>query len=143
MVADLLSGRKWGSTLDTVAPLCQSKRHMATVEKARSAFGEKLRTELKRRDLSIRQFSRMLDPSKPEQARRSLAKWIAPGPPNPSKGSRRLVADRLGVDPKHFDEDDDEDDPEVELIVSVLMHRIDRVVEEQVEKIAQRLGVEA
>lgn len=116
---------------------------MATVEKARSAFGEKLRTELKRRDLSIRQFSRMLDPAKPEQARRSLAKWIAPGPPNPSKGSRRLVADALGLDPKHFDEDDEEEDPEVEMIVSVLMHRIDRVVEAQVGKIAQRLGVEA
>src|SRR4051812_15275741 len=98
---------------------------MATAEKARSAFGEKLRGELNRRDLSIRQFSRILDPTKSEQARRSLAKWIAAGPPNPSKGSRRLVADALGLDPKFFDEDDEEDDPELELIVSVLMHRID------------------
>jgi transcriptional regulator with XRE-family HTH domain len=107
---------------------------MATVEKARSAFGEKLRTELERRDMSIRQFSRMLDPSKPEQARRSLAKWIAAGPPNPSKASRRLVAEALGLEPGHFDEDDEEEDPEMEMLVSALLNRIDRVVEEQLAR---------
>jgi hypothetical protein len=107
---------------------------MSTVAKVRSAFGEKLRTELERRDLSVRQFSRMLDPSKPEQARRSLAKWIAVGPPNPSKPSRRLVAEALGLEPRHFDEDDEEEDPEMEILVSALLHRIDRVVEEEVAK---------
>lgn len=112
---------------------------MATNGKVRSPFGEKLRAELARQGISIRELGRRMDPAKPDIARRNLSRWIAGT--KPTKGSRVLVAHALEVDPSHFDEDDDEEaDQEMADLFRALLHRIDRRVEEEVDK---RLGVEA
>jgi transcriptional regulator with XRE-family HTH domain len=103
---------------------------MAQVTRARSVFGDRLRAELERQDLSIRKLSRRINPAKPEASRRALAKWIA-GDVKPTQANRILVADALGVSHDFFDEDDEEES-EVAEIVQVLMSRIDRVVHEQV-----------
>lgn len=106
--------------------------------KVRSAFGEKLRAELGRQNKSIRQLAREIDPSNPEIARRNLSRWIAGT--RPTRGSRVLVAHALGVDPAQFDEDDDEEDAEMGDLFRALLNRIERKVEQEVDK---RLGVEA
>ncbi len=106
--------------------------------KLRSNFGDKLRVELNRQDLSLRKLAQRIDPSKPEVARRNLSRWIAGT--KPTKGSRILVAHALGVDAAQFDEDDDEEDEEMSDLVRALLHRIDRKVEEELDR---RLGVEA
>lgn len=109
---------------------------MATIEKPRSVFGEKLRAELKRQDLSVRALSKRLDPANSEQARRALAKWIAAKPPSPSKESRRAVAAALGLDPSFFDEDDDEEEAD---LARALLRVVRRVV--QHEKSLQAEGI--
>lgn len=106
--------------------------------KVRSPFGEKLRAELGRQNISIRKLARQIDPNHPERARRNLSRWIAGT--RPTQGSRVLVAHALGVDASHFDEEDDEDESEMADLIHALMHRIDRKVEEEIEK---RLGAEA
>lgn len=100
-------------------------------------FGERLRTELSRQNLSIRKLARRIDPKNPEVARRNLSRWIAGT--KPTGASRALVADALGVDMSYFDEDDEEDDSEMSDLVRALLNRIDRKVEEELDK---RLGAE-
>jgi transcriptional regulator with XRE-family HTH domain len=75
----------------------------------RSTFGDQLRAELERQGLSIRKLARLMNPDKPEIARRSLAKWIAGTRPSPA--SRVLVADALGVEVATFEDADDSEDP--------------------------------
>jgi transcriptional regulator with XRE-family HTH domain len=111
---------------------------MASNGKPRTIFGERLRGELTRQNISIRQLARQIDPKSPEVARRNLSRWIAGT--RPTKGSRVLVAHALGVDPSHFDEDDEEEDSEMADLFRALLNRIDRKVEEEIEK---RLGVES
>jgi transcriptional regulator with XRE-family HTH domain len=111
---------------------------MGVSAKPRTAFGEKLRAELTRKNVSIRQLSRRLDPNSPEAARRNLTRWIAGT--RPTKTSRVAVAVALDVAPDYFDEDDEEEDSEMADLVRALMHRIDQRVEEGLER---RLGVSA
>lgn len=101
-----------------------------------TVFGERLRSELDRQGLSIRKLATRIDPASPGVARRNLHRWIAGT--KPTKGSRALVAHALGVEASHFDEDDEEEDSEMADLVSALLHRIDRRVEEEV---ARRLPV--
>lgn len=82
---------------------------MATQMRPRSAFGDQLRAELERQNLSIRKLARRMNPDKPEIARRALAKWIAGTRPSPA--SRMLVADALGVAASTFEDSDDSEDP--------------------------------
>lgn len=100
--------------------------------KVRTNFGNKLRSELDRQGISIRELGRRIDPSRPEIARRNLSRWIAGT--RPTKSSRVLVAHALGVDPSHFDEDEDEEDDEMADLVRALLYRIDRKVEEGLDR---------
>lgn len=53
-------------------------------------------------------------PDRPEDARRNLARWLsadADKAVSPSSSNRRDVAEALGLDENHFDEDDEEADP--------------------------------
>lgn len=107
--------------------------------KVRSHFGEKLRAEIDRQRISIRELSRRIDPGRPEIARRNLSRWISGT--RPTKPSRVLVAHALGVEPGYFDEDDEDEDPEVEFLVSSLIQRVHRLVDEQVDARLASLGV--
>jgi transcriptional regulator with XRE-family HTH domain len=97
---------------------------MATTDKTRSVFGEKLRGELARQDMSIRELARRLDPDNPQHTRRALHKWIAADPPAPSKASRARVAGALGLDPAHFEEEDDEEDHQLARDLLALLRRV-------------------
>jgi transcriptional regulator with XRE-family HTH domain len=80
------------------------------VTRPRTRFGEQLRTELDRKQLSVRKLARMMAPANPEPMRRNLARWIG-GYNHPSRIHRVMVADALGVPLETFDEDDEESDP--------------------------------
>lgn len=81
-----------------------------SVTPTRSHFGEKLRAELDRKQLSIRKLARMMAPANPEPMRRNLARWIG-GYNQPSRIHRVMIADALGVPLETFEEDDEESDP--------------------------------
>lgn len=74
----------------------------------RSQFGEQLRVELDRQQLSIRKLARVMAPGNPEPMRRNLARWIG-GYNRPSRIHRVMVADALGVPLETFNEDDEEE----------------------------------
>lgn len=114
-------------------------RRMSITPKPRSRFGEQLRGELGRQGLSIRQLSRRIDPSKPEHARRALARWIAGT--TPTAASRRAVAEALGVDPAFFDDDEDEEAATaLRAITALFGDLVGRIVD---VKLAQRDGASA
>lgn len=103
---------------------------MAATTRPRSRFGEQLRLELQRQNLSIRKLSRLMDPGKPEVARRSLAKWIS-GKTTPTLASRYLVADALGVDPAMFEDDDEDKDAD---LYADLFHVVRRLARHEAER---------
>jgi len=99
----------------------------------RTVFGEKLRRELDRQDVSVRALARKLQPQQPEVARRNLARWIG-GYNRPTTAHRDAIADALGVSREQFAADDEEeDDPLV-----ALMNAVRRVVREEVERELRR-----
>lgn len=80
--------------------------------------------------MSIRALARVLDPQRPDVARRNLARWIG-GYNQPSRIHRVAVAEALGLPPEHFfDDDDEEADPVVDL-----MKVIRRVVREELARV--------
>ena len=105
---------------------CHDARRMGTTVPSRSSFGEKLRRELDQRGMSIRKLARTMNPSKPEQARRNLARWIG-GYNEPSRVQLVAVCNALGVPLETFDEE--EDDP-----VMALMAAIRRVVRDELAR---------
>lgn len=80
------------------------------VTRPRTQFGETLRRELDRQQLSIRKLARIMAPANPEPMRRNLARWIG-GYNQPSRVHRVMVADALGVPLETFDSDDEEEPP--------------------------------
>lgn len=93
--------------------------------KPRSVFGEQLRRELDRQNLSVNKLAKRIDPQAPEIARRSLTKWIA-GKHSPTRASRARVARALGVDPSMFDDGDDEEDEELVRDLLSIIRRVAR-----------------
>lgn len=75
-----------------------------------TTFGRKLRSELVRQDVSVRELARRISPRDFENQRRTIARWLTPSPEatTPSPASRRASATALGLDPTYFEEDDDE-----------------------------------
>jgi transcriptional regulator with XRE-family HTH domain len=105
---------------------------MGKARKTRTLFGNKLREELDRQHLSLRQLSRRMMPQRPEVARRNLSRWIAGT--RPTRASRALVAATLGVDRSYFDEDDDEEGELADLVHALFQHieqRVDRRLEQR------------
>jgi transcriptional regulator with XRE-family HTH domain len=88
----------------------------------RTIFGDRLRDALEREGLSIRALARRMNPEHPETARRNLMRWLGGTAPEPA--NRRLVAEALGVDPRHFDEGDDEEEAELVRDVVDALHRL-------------------
>lgn len=106
-----------------------------TPTKPRTRFGHQLRQELDRQGLSLRAFARRLNPSNPEVARRSLAKWNA-GTVVPSLESRSAVAVALGLNPSHFGDDEDEEESELyadldAALNALVRHAVDRASRER------------
>jgi transcriptional regulator with XRE-family HTH domain len=97
----------------------------------RTRFGEQLRKELDTRKLSVRKLGRMIDPERPESARRNLVRWIG-GYNSPSRLNRIAVAEALGVPAEAFLEDDDEEDDPLVALMSVLR----RVVREEMSRVS-------
>lgn len=81
----------------------------------RTKFGQQVRHELDSQRMSIRKLARKLDPSNPEVARRSLARWIG-GYNQPSRINRIAVAEALGLSRDALLDDDEEADPLVDLL---------------------------
>lgn len=94
----------------------------------RTVFGTRLRQELDQQRMSIRTLAKRLDASRPEVARRNLARWIG-GYNSPSRLNRIAVAHALGVPPEAFLEDDDEEEDPLLALMRVLR----RVVREELE----------
>jgi transcriptional regulator with XRE-family HTH domain len=80
------------------------------VTRPRTRFGDQLRAELDRQQLSVRKLARLMSPANPEPMRRNLARWIG-GYNQPSRIHRVMVADALSVPLETFEEDDEEADP--------------------------------
>jgi transcriptional regulator with XRE-family HTH domain len=95
----------------------------------RTRFGEKLRKELDARQMSVRALARVIDPNRPEAARRNLVRWIG-GYNDPSRISRIAVADALGLPHELFLEEDDEEADPLVALMSVLR----RVVQQELAK---------
>lgn len=77
---------------------------MATVSRKRSGFGDILRAELDRQDVSTRELARRLTvdhPEKIENMRRTLIRYIR-GENAPGKPARQAIADALSVDAEVF-----------------------------------------
>lgn len=87
---------------------------METQRRPRTQFGEKLRAELDRQQISIRKLARVMAPGSPEPMRRNLARWIG-GYNQPSRIHRIMVADALGLPLETFTEDDEEPEQPVSL----------------------------
>jgi lambda repressor-like predicted transcriptional regulator len=88
--------------------ICETQ--VATTTRPRSTFGDQLRAELERQEMSIRKLARRMNPDNPGIARRSLHKWIAGTRPSPA--SRLVVAEALGVEASTtFPDSDDSEDP--------------------------------
>lgn len=120
--------------LDTGGHLWHDADHMSVV-RPRSTFGDQLRAELVRKDMSIRKLSRLMAPEKPEHARRALAKWIS-GKTKPSLASRHLVADTLGVDRSVFDDEDDDEEEDLYAALTVAMRAVARHEAEKLRSLA-------
>lgn len=74
-------------------------------------FGRRLREELTRRDVSVRELARRMQPGNPEPMRRNVARWLSPLPDSavsPSGASVVAVAEALGC-PADELADDEED----------------------------------
>lgn len=93
----------------------------------RTPFGRKLRDQLDRQSISVRELARRMQPDDPESARRNIARWLAPraSAVMPSRANVRAVAEALGVAPDELngDDDDEESDP-----VATLMNALRRFV---------------
>lgn len=74
-------------------------------------FSEKLLSVLDETGTTIRGLAKRLNPGRPENARRTLHRYLAgrvPGQPR-----RREIADAIGIDPSRLEPDDDEEDDRV------------------------------
>ena len=93
----------------------------------RPHFGDKLALELERQQVSRHDLARRLNPGEPENARRLIRKWIK-GQHSPVRSSRVLVAEALGLESGHFDDEDEEEDAEMLDLLVALVSQIERRV---------------
>lgn len=83
---------------------------------------------------SVRALARVMgrgNEARSNTYRRSLFKWLADGEPQPSRESRALVAEALGLEHDALDEDDEESDP-----VAVVAAAIRHLVQDEIRKAA-------
>lgn len=91
-----------------------------------TAFGKRLRAEMARQQVSVRELARRINPRDPEASRRTIARWLTPtdAAVNPSRASVRAVAAALGVDPSELVDEEDSDMPlsrdEAAMLVALL-----------------------
>lgn len=81
---------------------------------------------------SIRSLAKVMGRGSEARAatyRRSLFKWLAEGEPNPTRESRAMVADALGLEASELADDDEESDP-----VAVLMNALRAVVRDELSR---------
>jgi transcriptional regulator with XRE-family HTH domain len=109
------------------------------VTRPRTRFGEQLRTELDRKQLSVRKLARMMSPANPEPMRRNLARWIG-GYNQPSRIHRVMVADALGVPLETFDEDDEEGERPMSLDEFLRLRVREMLLQEGREVVSEILG---
>lgn len=87
------------------------------MESPRTDFGRKLRAEMTRQDVGVRELARRITNENPrlkfEDARRTIARWLTPGAGAvvPSDASREAVARALNVPLESLaDEEQDEEE---------------------------------
>lgn len=105
-----------------------------------TAYGRHLRAELNRQDVKVRELARRLRPDNPEQARRSIARWLTPEPESavvPGRASRDSVTDALGLERGSLDDDLDEEDADVyaplaRAVQELVRREVERTVKERV-----------
>lgn len=98
---------------------------VAQATKKPSWFAPKLKTELVRQDVSVRELARRLRPADTEGARRDLNRYLHNGIV-PSAGRRAEIEEALGMESGSLDED--EEDPsmrEAFYLFVDLMERVD------------------
>lgn len=78
-----------------------------------TSFGKRLRAEMNRQQVSVRELARRVNPADPEGQRRSIARWLSSSPEavRPSRASVRAVADALGVTPEDLADEEDSEMP--------------------------------
>jgi len=79
-----------------------------------TAFGKRLRAEMDRQQVSVRELARRVNPRDPEGSRRTIARWLTPDSSaavNPSRARVRAVASALGVEPSSLVDEEDSEMP--------------------------------
>lgn len=100
----------------------------------RTSFGRRLRSELTKQDVSVRELARRLKPEDPESARRNIARWLAPRERAVTPGAATIarVAAELGVEPRELRGDDtDEDEARSMTLDDILRMRIRQIMREE------------
>lgn len=93
---------------------------MGSAAKSRSLFGNQLHVQLDRHPTikSVRRLAREMNGSA-DSSRRMLHDWIS-GKKKPTRASRRIVAEALGVKPSEFASDEDEE--EADLLTALIAY---------------------
>lgn len=102
--------------------------------KPRTPFGHRLRAELATAEVSIRELARRLDPEKPENARRTVTRWVTGGS-KPTRENRRAAAVALGLEPAAFDDEEDSE------LVDELHYALRRIVQSEFARLTEQQEV--
>lgn len=94
----------------------------------RLTFAARLRDTLDTQDVSVRELSRRLSPDNPEAQRPAIHRWLRGK--NPSRRSRRRVAEALGLPPDFFLADDEEEEDPLPSLDDFLRLHIERIIAE-------------
>jgi transcriptional regulator with XRE-family HTH domain len=113
---------------------------MATT-KRRSPFGDRLRAELDRQNLSVRGLARKMNPNDPETPRRALNRFLNGHTRTPTPESLDALVAALGEDSRERLNGDDEDDEESDELATALIASLRRIIEAETRRI--RKGVAA
>jgi transcriptional regulator with XRE-family HTH domain len=94
----------------------------------RTPFGSRLRAELDRQRVSNRELARRLDPTDPEGARRSVARWLAPKgrAVTPSAPNIAAIAAALGVRPEDLEPEEDEEESDLAMRMLEMIREVVR-----------------
>lgn len=95
---------------------------------APATFNSRLRADLDNSGVSIAELGRRLNQRRPENGRRSVHKFLA-GEHRPRRATRIRVARALGLEPTHYEDEEDDLDLDIDLLVlAARVTEIERVV---------------
>lgn len=97
--------------------------HMATVKQQRPWFAQKLEAAMREKNVSVRALAKIIRPSEPEGARRTLHRYLAGRTASPSM--RVVLCEALGLEASALEPDGDEEEDESDLFHAA--YQLDRI----------------